>query len=138
MSTTTTSYALNTPTPGSEEDTWGALVNDNFDDLDDILDGTTAVECIRLKAYSMSGDDIDPDSGQLPYKTISTNTTFTESFAEGDAVILTLTIASGAVPSWPTMQWVGGAEPTLANGTHQISLMHVNSVLIGNYLGPVS
>jgi hypothetical protein len=47
MATTTTTYGFNTPTAGTEEDTWGGLLNINSDDIDDILDGTAQVECIR-------------------------------------------------------------------------------------------
>jgi len=139
MSTTTTTVGFNTPTPGTEEDNWGTLLNQNWDKADDLFDGTDAVPCTRLTVYDMSSEtDVDPDNGNIQYKTIGSNTTFTESFAEGDSVLLLLTIGSSAIPTWPTMEWVGGAAPTLANGKHGISLFHADGVLIGNYLGPVS
>lgn len=136
--TTTTTYSFNTPAAGTEENTWGGLLNANFDSIDDILDGTTPIVSARLTVYSLTGTAIDPANGNVQHKSISTGTTFTETFAEGDSVMLLLTISSSAVPTWPTMEWVGGSAPSLPDGKHAISLFHADGDLIGNYLGPVS
>ena len=41
--TTTTTYGLTKPEIGASEDTWGTKSNANWDLVDDLLDGTTAI-----------------------------------------------------------------------------------------------
>ena len=87
MATTTTTYGFATPTAGTEDNTWGALLNANFDELDDLLDGTDQIECIRLKSAAMAADALDPDDGNIQTRTLSANTTFTDSLADGDQIL---------------------------------------------------
>ena len=44
MGTTTTTFALNKPTVGGDDNAWGGDWNANADKLDDLLDGTTAIK----------------------------------------------------------------------------------------------
>ena len=41
MPTNTTTYSLQKPTVGGDEDAWGGYINSNLDAIDDLLDGTT-------------------------------------------------------------------------------------------------
>jgi hypothetical protein len=44
MGTTTTTFGLNKPTVGGDDNAWGGDWNQNADKLDDLLDGTTAIK----------------------------------------------------------------------------------------------
>jgi hypothetical protein len=44
MGTTTTTFTLNKPTVGGDDNAWGTDWNTNADKIDDLLDGTTAIK----------------------------------------------------------------------------------------------
>ena len=89
--------------------------------------------------YALSGTAIDPANGTIQTKTLSANTTFTESLADGQSVILGITAGAYTV-TWPTTTWAkvggGGAAPTLvSSGVNWITLWQAGSTLYGSFLG---
>jgi hypothetical protein len=87
--------------------------------------------------YALSGTDIDPTNGGIQTKTLSADTTFTESLTNGDSVVLMLNAGASYTVTWPTITWVtsnGNAAPTLtANDT--LVFWKVGSTLYGAYVG---
>jgi len=89
--------------------------------------------------FALSGTSIDPANGTVQTKTLAGNTTFTESIADGQSVVLMLN-PSTFTTTWPTTSWVNSAgsaaAPTLkASVVNVIVLWQVASVLYGNWVG---
>lgn len=87
--------------------------------------------------YALSGTAIDPTNGGIQTKTLAANTTFTETLASGESVVLMLVAGASYTVTWPTITWVtasGNSAPTLtANDT--IVLWKVSTTLYGAYVG---
>ena len=89
--------------------------------------------------YNLAGTDIAVANGSIQTKTLSANTTFTESLADGQSVILGITAGAYSV-TWPSVTWakVGGSgvAPTLTNsGVNWIILWQVGGVVRGSFMG---
>lgn len=86
-----------------------------------LQDVTTELDAAQVKlsgyetSYSLTGTDIDPANGAIQYKTLTANTTFTESLADGQSVLLRIAGGDTYTITWPTLTWVtsaGNAAPT--------------------------
>jgi hypothetical protein len=78
MPTNTTTYSLQKPTVGGDEDAWGGYINSNLDTLDDLLDGTTPVTGIDINSGSIDGTAIGANSASTgAFTTMSVSSTFT-------------------------------------------------------------
>ena len=87
--------------------------------------------------YSLTGTALDPNNGTVQTKTISSNTTFTDSLSSGESMSLHLTSASSYTITWPTITWItgdGNAAPTLT-AADTVVLFKISSTLYGVWIG---
>ena len=90
------------------------------------------------KTYNLTGTALDPALGTIQYKTLSANTTFTDSLAAGESMTLMIDDGAARTITWPTMTWVNnaGSAPTLAtSGYTVIALWKVSTTLYGALVG---
>jgi hypothetical protein len=103
------------------------------------LTGTETLtnKTIRDTVYSLTGTAFDATNGAVQTKTLSTNTTFTDSLSSGDAIVLQLEAGASYTVTWPTMTWVtsgGNVAPTLT-AADTLVFWKVSTTLYGAYTG---
>ena len=77
------------------------------------------------EVYNLTGTVLDPSNGTLQYKILGGNTTFTETFSDGESITLMIDDGSAYTVTWPTMTWASGSAPTLAtSGYTTVVLWH--------------
>lgn len=87
--------------------------------------------------YTLTGTDLNPNNGTVQTKTISANTTFTDSLVAGESMSLHLTSASSYTITWPTITWItasGNTAPTLT-AADTVVLFKISSTLYGVWIG---
>ena len=89
---------------------------------------------ITEQVYNLTGTQINPANGTIQYKTVSVNTTFTETLTTGQSVLLRLINANSYTITLPTITWVGAVVPTLTANC-VIVLWKEQSTLYGSYVG---
>lgn len=99
--------------------------------------GTVTATSYTDTVYALSGTALDPANGGIQTKTLSANTTFTDSLSTGESMVLMLSAGASYTVTWPTITWAtsaGNVAPTLtANDT--IVLWKIGSTLYGAYTG---
>lgn len=105
----------------------------------DVVQSFTAEQTFKeLKAtqYNLTGTVIDPANGSIQYKTLTGNTTFTESLDDGQAVTLRIDDGSAYTITWPAITWKDATAPTLpTTGYAEINLEQMNGVVYGVHVG---
>ena len=91
---------------------------------------------ITEQVYELVGTELNPTNGTIQYKTIATDTTFTESIADGQSVLLRLAGGDTNVVTWFTAVWVTGAAPTLT-ANDVLVFWKEGTTLYGSYVGSV-
>jgi len=87
--------------------------------------------------YNLTGTALDPNNGTVQTKTISANTTFTDSLSAGESMSLHLTSASSYTIIWPTITWITGTgnnAPTLT-AADTVVLFKISTTLYGVWIG---
>ena len=135
--TTTASYSFNVPADGTENGNWGTLLRANWEKGEDLLKGETQVVCVRWKSAALGATALSPDTSNMLTYTMSSNTTFTDSLADGDWLVLHLSGGDSFTATWPTITWVGGAEPSLT-ASDAISIYKLGSSLYGVNMGTLA
>ena len=80
--------------------------------------------------------ELDPADGTIQTWTLSGNSTPTEVLAAGESITLHILDGTAYTITWPTMEWIGGAAPTLDTTNETIvQLWKVGSTLYGALVG---
>jgi hypothetical protein len=91
---------------------------------------------ITEEVFAFSGTVLEPDNGTVQTITLAANTTFTDSLATGQSMILGIDDGSAYTVTWPTVTWTTtpAAAPTLpTSGFLWVVLWKVGSTLYGKY-----
>ena len=118
------------------DNTDSSLVATNVQDAIDEIEGKLAKETVFAITDGASVD-LDPANGGIQTWTLGADRTATDSFSSGQSMTFIIT-ASGYELTWPTMLWVGGSAPVLANGESIVELFKVGSTLYGAVVGDPS
>jgi hypothetical protein len=87
--------------------------------------------------YSLTGTALDPSNGTTQTKTISTNTTFTDSLSSGESMSLQLVNGSSYTVTFPAITWVsrGGNNAPALTANDTLVFYKISSTLYGVYVG---
>jgi hypothetical protein len=96
-----------------------------------VIDGS-----ITEEVFTLTGTILSPTNGSIQTVTLSANTTFTETLASGQSMILGVDDGTARTVTWPTITWttIPATAPSLpTTGFLWIVLWKVGSTLYGKY-----
>lgn len=114
--TTTTTYSLTKPEIGASEDTWGTKLNTNFDSIDDLLDGTTAIQPnLTAGSWQVGGVAVTSTAAELNLLDGVTATTAELNILDGvTATAAELNILDGVTSTAAELNILDGVTATAA------------------------
>lgn len=124
--TFTSTYNLTLPEVGASQDTWGGKLNDNFDTIDDLLDGTTAIAPnltegswkVGGTAVTATAAEINKLDGGIDATALQDSAVTTAKIQDG-AVTLAKLASSALSNAYP----VGSIYMNAANSTNPSTLL---------------
>ena len=121
------------------------LINSTALEVDGDVSGTSGsfgdlniTGAIDEAVYNLTGTALDPANGTIQTKTLTGDTTLTDSLSEGEAITLMIDDGSAHTLTFPTITFVnnGGSAPTLATTGYTVfALWKVSTTLYGALVG---
>jgi uncharacterized membrane protein YgcG len=120
--TTTTTYGLTKPEVGASEDTWGTKLNTNFDTIDDLLDGTTAI-APNLSTLTINGTAVTATAAELNIMDGVTATTAELNILDGvTATAAEINILDGVTATTDEINHLDGVTSNVQTQLNSISM----------------
>ena len=114
MATNTTTYSFQKPTVGGDEDAWGGYLNANWDSVDDLLDGTTAVTGIDINSGSIDGTPIGATTASTgAFTTMTVSSTFTLGGTAVTSTAAELNLLDGVTATTAEINYVDGVTSNI-------------------------